>query len=371
VSKETIVSGSISLNLTRLDVHSFRNHLEWRLDLGDPGQKIVCLNGPNGAGKTNILEAISFLVPGRGLRGASLLDCKRHHTVAPWTVSAHGHGLDGPIQIGVGLADDKKIIRINGQNARLGQLGNHWRMLWLTPLQDRLFAEGGSERRRFLDRLVFSLAPEHGRHCNQYEKNLRERSRVLRDHPHDHIWLSALEAGLAETGFAITLARLALVEQLNNLPRHQTIFPDIHLSLNGTIEDIVHAKGGIEEIQQKLAANRRLDQQTASNRLGPHRSDWRARHLGRDIDAADGSTGEQKAVLLAVILAHARWMKARIGAAPILLLDEITAHLDETRRRGLWPLLADLGSQIWMTGTESSLFQGLEADTVFSTIGTA
>ena len=354
--------------LSHLAVHDFRNHHHWVFDRPDDAPLLVCLTGPNGAGKTNILEAISVLVPGRGLRGARAIDCCRHNQPVPWVVAAMvndqkiGVGL-APPDAKIGLLSEKRQIRLNDQNATMQQLGELLKIIWLTPLHDRLFADSGSDRRRFLDRLVFSLAPDHGRHCSQYEKNLRERSRILRDHPRDGVWLAAVEKNLAETGVAITAARLRLVNALNQLVPEQDIFPSVHLALGGTIEEkcleTPDNQQNIYWMRQQLAANRPIDQQTGTNRLGPHRSDWRARHLPRDIDAADGSTGEQKAVLLAVMLNHARLMRVMTGAAPMLLLDEVTAHLDEKRRRGLWPLLAGLGSQVWMTGTEPGLFAEL------------
>lgn len=351
-----------------LELYHYRNHHHWQIQIPEDAPSLVALTGPNGAGKTNILEAISTLVPGRGLRGASASVCLMRGDDAPntWTISVSAIGGTGPFQAGISHdRADKKQIRLNGRNVTMRALGACWQMIWLTPVHDRLFAEGGTERRRFLDRLVFSLDAAHGTVCSQYEKILRERNRVLRDHPHEQSWLSGLELRLAETGVAMTRARLHTIQSLNTLPVVQDIFPAVELALNGGLEQKLtehHDEAGvIDWMRDMLARNRRQDQQAGNSQLGPHRSDWRARHLGRQIDAADGSTGEQKAVLLAVMLNHAQLMRDRMGHPPLLLLDEATAHLDAIRRKGLCQLLTAQKGQVWMTGTDIDALAGIDA----------
>lgn len=344
--------------INRIDLRDYRNHGQWGCQIPVDAPPVIALTGPNGAGKTNILEAVSQLVPGRGLRGAAAAQAlARHHdTPPPWMIAVDAVGAEGIFQAGTSFdAQNGRTIRLNGRNVTARILGQHWQMIWLTPQHDRLFAEGGSERRRFLDRLVFSRVADHGTYCARYDKALRERNRVLRDHPRETAWLSGLEATLAETGIAMTSARLELIDALNALPPAQDMFPAVALSLNGSVEQQLRmtGSGGAQKwMQQNLAENRHKDQQAGATLTGPHRSDWRVQHLGRGIDAAEGSTGEQKAVLIAVILAHGQLMRHETGHAPILLLDEITAHLDGKRQGGLFAMLADHGSQIWITGTD-------------------
>ncbi|WP_219894102.1 DNA replication/repair protein RecF [Aquisediminimonas profunda] len=336
--------------LTRLALTDFRNHQAATLM---PGSNFVVLIGENGAGKTNILEAVSLLVPGRGLRGAALGDMARSDGPGGFVVA----GRMGDVDLGVGTlatAPERRVVRINGAPAAAGALSEWLSIVWLTPAMDRLFTEGASERRRFLDRLVLALEPAHARHTTRYDAAMRQRNRLLAgDVPADPDWLGALEAQMAEHGAAISRARSALVTMLNEriAATVDGPFARAALALEGWQDD--------GELGVELAQGRSRDAAAGRTLVGPHRSDLAVEHLGKGQPAARCSTGEQKALLLGIVLAHADLVAEQAGRRPILLLDEIAAHLDPKRRSALFEKLASGGGQIWMTGTEADLFEGL------------
>jgi DNA replication and repair protein RecF len=332
-----------------LSLSDFRSYRDAVLQVGTG---LVVLTGENGAGKTNILEAVSLLSPGRGLRGAALGDIARRGGAGGFAVAAR---LDD-IEIGTGTlasAPERRQVRINGAAASATSLAEWLSILWLTPAMDRLFQEGASGRRRFLDRLVLALAPGHAVQAARYEAAMRARNKLLTEERPDRDWLTALEARMAEHGALIVAARREAVEalaaRLGNAPEGP--FARAGLSLEGGEEDLARA----------LHAGRARDAAAGRTLAGPHRTDLGVTHLGKSQPAALCSTGEQKALLLGIVLAHADLVAERAGRRPILLLDEVAAHLDPRRRAALFERLEASGGQVWMTGTEASLFESVGA----------
>jgi DNA replication and repair protein RecF len=336
----------------------------------------VFLVGPNGAGKTNLLEAISLFAPGRGLRGASLAELGRRlpgeAQGRAWAVSAAVRADGEETQIGTGVETAgaaRRTVRITGETVPPGRLADHLRQVWLTPAQDRLFLEGAAERRRFFDRLVFAAIPRHAAHAQAYERALRERMRLLIDEAQapDPAWLDALEARLAEAGALMAEARAttlaALQAEIDG--RGERPFPQARLSLAGEWEQMAAAGATIADIESRLAkalAQARPRDAAAGRALtGPHRGDLVVLHVEKDRPAAECSTGEQKALILNLALAQAaRLARAEAQPAPILLLDEVAAHLDARRRAALFDEITALGLQAFLTGTDEALFEGLD-----------
>jgi DNA replication and repair protein RecF len=334
--------------LTRLSLTDFRSYRE---ALIAPGPGLVVLTGENGAGKTNILEAVSLLSPGRGLRGASLGEMARRDGAGGFSVAARL----GDVEIGTGTlasAPERRQVRINGAAASATSLAEWLSILWLTPAMDRLFQEGASGRRRFLDRLVLALAPGHAVHAARYEAAMRARNKLLAEERPDPDWLTALEARMAEHGAAIVSARRGAVEALTACLADAPEGPFARAGLA--------LQGGDEDLQSVLAPGRGRDAAAGRTLTGPHRTDLVVTHLGKTQPAALCSTGEQKALLLGIVLAHADLVAQRAGRRPILLLDEVAAHLDPRRRAALFERLEGSGGQVWMTGTEASLFDAVD-----------
>jgi DNA replication and repair protein RecF len=365
-----------ALWIETLRLTAFRNYA--RADIVCDGRPVV-LTGPNGAGKTNLLEAISFLAPGRGLRRARMSEVERQsdgredpatQPETAWAVAARVHTPDGERDIGTGRdpaaeGRERRAVRLDGANAGSQQaLGEVVAITWLLPSMDRLFQESPSGRRRFLDRLVFGLDPAHAGRVNKYEHAMRERARLLRQgRLADPAWLAALEQRMAETGVAIAAARRDLVDRLARACRREPgPFPKAGLGLAGDIEtwlDELSALDAEDRLRAALESARERDAESGGAAYGPHRGDLVARHLEKDRPAEMCSTGEQKALLISLVLAHARLLSAERGFPPLVLLDEVAAHLDEDRRHGLFEELLGLGAQAWLTGTDSSLFDGL------------
>ena len=350
--------------LTRLVLTDFRNHATATIV---PGPGFVVLTGENGAGKTNILEAVSLLAPGRGLRRASPGEMARQGGSGGFGVAAT---LDADVDIATGTqpdAPERRLVRVQGAAAAATALAEWLTVLWLTPAMDRLFVEPASERRRFLDRLTLALFPGHAVHANRYEAAMRARNRLLAEmleggQP-DPAWLSALEAQMAEHGLAIDAARRELVALLAARLAEQPdgVFARAGLALEGWSGSA---------LAEELAAGRRRDAAAGRPLAGPHRCDLIVTHLGKQQPAALCSTGEQKALLLGLILAHADLVAERTGRLPVLLLDEVAAHLDPRRRAALFDRLAGKG-QVWMTGTEVALFADVGADATRLHVGDA
>jgi DNA replication and repair protein RecF len=335
--------------IIRLSLTDFRSYAD---ALVAPGPGFVILTGENGAGKTNLLEAVSLLSPGRGLRGASLGDMARRGGAGAFAVAAR----IGDVDIGTGTSadlPDRRLVRINGAPASANSLSDWMSVLWLTPAMDRLFADAASGRRRFLDRLVLALNPGHATHAARYEAAMRARNKLLSEEgPRDEPWLTALEARMAEHGAFIAEARAdsvsALGERLADAPEGP--FARAGLALEG---------GDEADLAQALALGRGRDAAAGRTLAGPHRTDLAVTHLGKNQQAASCSTGEQKALLIGIVLAFADLVAERAGRRPILLLDEIAAHLDPLRRAALFERLGASGGQVWMTGTEPGLFPGI------------
>ena len=365
--------------VTRLMLTDFRSYASARL-MAD--ERPAVLTGPNGAGKTNLLEALSFLAPGRGMRRAKLAEIDRRTSPASpagaWTIAATVATKRGPVQIGTGRdaqseSGERRLLRIDGAAAKSqAALAEHLSLVWLTPQMDRLFQEGSAPRRRFLDRLVYGFDPAHATRVGAYEQAMRERARLLRDGPADPAWLAALEQRMAEHGVAVAAARREVTARLDAACREaQGPFPAARLALTGEVEqwlETMPALAAEEELRGRLAAARRLDGESGATTVGPHRGDLAVQHAGTGRTAAQCSTGEQKALLISVLLAEARLLREANGAAPVMLLDEVTAHLDGERRAALFEAILGLGAQAWLTGTEAGLFAGLERAAQFFSV---
>jgi DNA replication and repair protein RecF len=368
------------LAIARLALRDFRCYREAAIET-DP--RPVVLTGPNGAGKTNLLEAVSFLAPGRGLRRARLAEVERRPTApeagpapGPWAVAARLRDRRGDlVELGTGRdgaagETERRLVKLDGAFQR-GQsaLAEHVQLVWLTPQMDRLFLDGAGERRRFLDRMVYGFDPEHAARLNAYDHLLRERGRLLQgDLPAPpggesrEAWLAGLEEQMAGLGVAIAAARRDLLRRLVAVETGEGAFPAADLALTGELDRALDAGPALEAedwLRARFAGAHRQDAETGGSREGPQRSDLAVGHRGRGRSARDCSTGEQKALLIALVLAFARALAAERGAAPLLLLDEVAAHLDETRRQALFAELLDLGAQAWLTGTDAGLFAGL------------
>ncbi len=353
------------LAVTRLRLTNFRSYGSGEIAVsGAP----VVLAGPNGAGKTNVLDAISLLSPGRGLRGAKLSEHTRKGPVASqetlWAVAATVARGETDYEIGTGLtqASASRQVRLNGVAAgSSADLGDIVQLIWLTPAMDRLFIESAGGRRRFLDRLVLGFDAGHARAATRYETAMRERARLLKYGPRDPAWLEALENEMAEAGIAIAQARAQTIEKLSRALTERGeagAFPAASL----TLTDELHLSTA-DDLRAGFAAGRMRDAEAGRTLSGPHTTDLAVRHTSKRADARDCSTGEQKALLISIILADARELaRARAGLAPILLLDEIAAHLDVTRRAALFEEIAALSAQAWMTGTDLSLFDSARAE---------
>lgn len=368
------MSRAALLSLTLTDFRSYE-----RATLRPDGASVY-LFGANGAGKTNLLEAISLLSPGKGLRGSSLTEVGRRlpgeATGRAWAVAAETEsGEDEPVRLGTGVEQAgaaRRIVRIEGETVPPGRLADHLRPIWLTPAQDRLFLEAAGERRKFFDRLVFAGEPDHARHANAYDKAQRERMRLLTDaaesgQPADTVWLTALEARLGQAGALMAGARARTLQALQAEidSRGDRPFPRARLALTGEWERM--ALEGVEsaEIEARLAAAlaaaRPRDGAAGRALTGPHRGDLAIHHVDKDRPAGECSTGEQKALILNLVLAQAaRLSRAKDAPNPILLLDEVAAHLDLKRRAALADEITALGLQAFLTGTDQSLFDHLK-----------
>lgn len=364
------------MNIGRLKLTDFRNYASLSVDLS-PGA--VVLTGDNGAGKTNLLEAVSLLSPGRGLRRAAYAEIVREGAPGGFVVHARVQGPQGDAEIGTGAgkADPEgdsgtRKVRINGAPARSADDMLEWlRVMWLTPAMDGLFTGPAADRRRFLDRLVLTIDPAHGRRALDYEKAMRGRNRLLAEGSRDGGWFDAIEIQMAETGAAIAAARFEMVRLLRAMIERTPEggpFPRADLALSGVLETGLASGAAIdaeEDFRERLATGRERDRAAGRTLEGPHRSDLLVRHRPKDMPAELCSTGEQKALLVGLVLSHARLTGDLSGMSPILLLDEIAAHFDHRRRAALFGILEDLGCQVFMTGTERELFSAIDGRAQF------
>jgi DNA replication and repair protein RecF len=335
------------VHLSRLALTDFRSYASAVIE---PGPGFVLLTGDNGAGKTNVLEAVSLLTPGRGLRGAALSEMARQGGSGAFAVAARL----GETDIGTGplaAAPERRQVRVNGATAAVNSLADWLSVLWLTPAMDRLFSGSAGERRRFLDRLVLALEPAHAHHSARYEAAMRARNKLLADAQWDQDWLTALEGQMGEHGAELSAARLRtvadLADAIDATPGED--FPRAGIALDGWKE--AHLAG-------ILSANRSRDAAAGRATEGPHRQDLAVTFQAKAQPAARSSTGEQKALLLGLVLAHADLVTERRRLPPLLLLDEVSAHLDPKRRAALFDRLDGRG-QVWLTATESALFDGI------------
>ncbi|GAA6164710.1 DNA replication/repair protein RecF [Pelagimonas sp. KU-00592-HH] len=343
------------LALTRLTLSHFRSHKRGELECD---ARPVAIYGPNGAGKTNILEAISLFSPGRGLRRSSAQAMTRRPEALGWKVTGHLTSLQNIHEIEFWSEEGAaRQLRIDGKTAPQTTLGRVARILWLIPAMDRLWIEGAEGRRRFLDRMTLSFFPKHAELSLDYEKAMRQRNRLLKDQVQDGAWFAALEGRMAETAVEIDANRAAALAQLSAAQADaETAFPVAELRLTQAEGEL---PGSADDYCTAFSANRSRDMAAGRTLVGPHRSDMEGTFAAKGVPAKDCSTGEQKALLISLILANGRALTESFGAPPILLLDEVAAHLDANRRAALYDEICALGAQAWMTGTGPELFSDL------------
>ena len=357
--------------LRRIRLTNFRNYHSASLETD---AATIVLVGPNGAGKTNLIEAISFLAPGRGLHRATLDEVAFSEGDGSWAVAAEIEGALGLATLGTGIerppeeGTTQRKFRIDGEPVTSASaFADHLRVLWLVPAMDGLFAGAPSERRRFLDRLVLAVDADHGGRVNALDRSLRSRNRLLEDPRPDPHWLDAVEHETAELAVAVASLRAETVARLDAVlaSRKDSAFPSAEIALEGWMEQLIpaHPAREIEERYRALLRDNRARDAAAGRTLdGPHLTDLRVVYAPKAVAAADASTGEQKALLIGLVLAHARLIADMTGHAPILLLDEVVAHLDPARRGALQGELRQLGSQVWMTGADPALFAEVGPD---------
>lgn len=375
-------------SLTKLTLTNFRNYSHLTIELDS---RPVVLTGPNGAGKTNLLEAVSLLTPGRGMRRARVIDIDRavpgvvNPLPLPWAVTATLRQPDGELvdvatgrdaDAAIASGTDRRLVRIEGNDAPQNALAEVMNVVWLTPQLDQLFQEGQSARRKFFDRLTYSFEPSHASHVNAYEQAMRERNQLLQDRRHDAAWYNALEQKMAEHAVVVAAYRLQAAERLNAvIASSQRDFPKATIELHGVVEDMLQAGITAVEAEERyravLAGARTEDGYAGRTGQGIHRTELLVFHQAKGMEAAQCSTGEQKAVMLSIILAQARARAIWGAATPILLLDEVVAHLDLRRRAELAEELLDIGVQAWLTGTDAETFGDLAAKAQFFSVSDA
>jgi DNA replication and repair protein RecF len=355
--------------IRRLTLNNFRSYHAAQVELGQAGP--VVLTGVNGAGKTNLIEAISLLSPGRGLRRATTEELAFSEGDGAWAVSAEIEGMLGLATLGTGIdppaGEDASVTRrcrVDRESVgSAAAFADHLRVIWLVPAMDRLFNGPASERRRFLDRLVLAVDAQHSSRVSALERSLRSRNRLLENPASDPHWLDAIEHETAEVAVAVAAARAETVARLSaalEAARDEApAFPRAQIALEGWMEKLLpqHSAIDIEDRYRALLKDNRARDAAAGRTLdGPHLSDLAVVHADKSVPASDASTGEQKALLIRLVLAHARLIKEMTGFAPVLLLDEVIAHLDPARRAALYDALAGLGAQVWMTGADPAAF---------------
>jgi len=363
---------AVNIWVERLTLSNFRNYTHATLEAGPEPQVLI---GANGAGKTNLLEAISLLAPGQGMRRVPYPDLARGAGDGGWAVAAHTHTHMGPVDIGTGLLAENassdrvgRLVRVNGEAASAGTLADLIEVMWVTPAMDGLFTGPGSDRRRFLDRLILCFDPRYRTGASRFERAMQQRNRLLADGVRDPARFEGLELLMAETGVAIAAARAEAVAGLAAIMTERAArdphspFPPASLALEGALEADLERMPAVEvedAYVQRLRNSRERDRAVGRTLDGPHRADLLVAHAPKGMPARLCSTGEQKALLIGLILAHAELVARRREGAPILLLDEVTAHLDVDRRAALFGEIIRLGAQAWMTGTDADAFSWL------------
>jgi len=372
--------------ISSLTLSNFRSYKFKRFDIDS---NLVVLTGLNGAGKTNLLEALSFLVPGKGLRRAPLSEVLHKSSqgedkISNWAVAAKLKIGENMMDIGTGCEFSnydnksqksiKRVIKINGNVVRnQSELGEYVSAQWLTPQMDRLFAEGASGRRRFIDQITYALDPSHIGPVSAYEHSIRSRNRLLKDNFDDSEWLNSIEASISRHGVAVTVQRLQTVDRLKKFCSiGNGVFPGSLIELNGQVERWLEKEPALaveEKIRVELKASREIDRIKGYTSFGPHKSDLMVYHAKNKMEAKLCSTGEQKSLLISLVIAAVILQTQERGYAPFLLLDEITAHLDQDRRISLFDLIIDLGVQAWITGTDPETFSSLRNNAQHFEIG--
>ncbi|MBI1203941.1 MAG: DNA replication/repair protein RecF [Rhodopseudomonas sp.] len=357
--------------IRRLSLTNFRSYHTAQVALDRAGP--VVLTGINGAGKTNLIEAISMLAPGRGLRRATMDELAFAEGDGSWAVSAEIEGMLGLATLGTGIETPTTETTTSSRKCRIDRenvgsataFADHLRVVWLTPSMDPLFTGPAAERRRFIDRLVLAVDAQHSARVSALERSLRSRNRLLEDPRSDPHWLDAIERETAEVAVAVAAGRAETVGRLAGALRtaaeqdQAPAFAMPEIALDGWMERMLPSHSALEiedRYRELLKQNRALDAAAGRTLDGPHRSDFKVIHAGKGMPAADCSTGEQKALLIRLVLAHSSLIKDMTGTAPIILLDEVVAHLDPMRRAALYDALAALGAQVWMTGADPAAF---------------
>ncbi|SHK60309.1 DNA replication and repair protein RecF [Bradyrhizobium lablabi] len=355
----------------RLTLTHFRNYRAAQLEArGD----VVVLVGPNGAGKTNCIEAVSFLSPGRGLRRATLEDVADNQGDGSWAVSAEVEGALGLATLGTGIDAPGADTQATSRRCRIDRepvssvtaFGDHLRMVWLTPAMDGLFLGAASERRRFFDRLVLAIDSEHTSRVSALDRSLRSRNRLLEVRNYDDHWCDAIERETAELAVAVAATRGQTATKLAAMLRARgaSAFPSAHIMLDGWMENalLTEPATAVEDRYRQILREGRARDAAAGRTLdGPHLTDLQVIYAPKNMPARDASTGEQKALLIGLVLAHATLVAEMTGITPLLLLDEVVAHLDPSRRHALFAELTKLGAQVWMTGADPAAFAGIGA----------
>ena len=364
---DQVQTGQVQTELASLAIQNFRNYDSCRIDISAPK---VLLLGANGAGKTNLMEAISLLAPGRGLRRAKSEHLPRLSAGTPdWAVSAKVKSRGETVTLGTGVRADtdgpRRVMRRDGETVSQAEVGRLLSVSWLTPRMDGIFIDSPGARRRFLDRLVIAFDPAHIGRTSRYEKMLRERTTLLSEGRGDEAWLTAIEASLAESAVAVTAARQSLISDLNAEAAEGWFgFPGVALRLDGTLESWLEECSALATEDRFIADARARRAAGDPGLAGPHASDMSARNSQSGLSASLASTGQQKALLIAVVLAHARLQARRLRRPPVLLLDDVVAHLDMARRGALFDAVDAVGGQTWFSGTDEDDFTGLEAQPV-------
>lgn len=369
--------------LEKLSLVNFRCYQDLSLNL--PAGPVI-LTGPNGAGKTNLLEAVSLLAPGKGLRNAAGKDFVRYQSSEDWAVSSVIQTPLGGVRIGTGSDRQKSIssamefrrqIKIDGTRKSQASLAEYLALVWLTPQMDRLFIEASSGRRRFMDRMIYGYNPHHATLLQQYEKVMRERSKILRqsleeNKPFDTVWVEALEKQMSNLAVALADNRRRVIGLLQDISNHfESPFPKPIVAVDGEVEQKLetHSALDVEDwLKHELCQARIKDGHLGGASVGAHKADLYVEHPRHNMPAHLCSTGEQKALLIGIILAQSALIKKERGLAPILLLDEIAAHLDHVRREALFELILALSGQVWMTGTEVAPFENLQGQGLFMNV---